>query len=815
MATKLTSTYQYIGRSNAVSCPNGYNYYILLYAKTAANDATGKHTVSVRQYLACSNDSTFHGWNTSGYVKVGGTNAVSWTNAKVPAESWGSSASLTVGGYTYRRHVLLKEGSVVVSNCFGADKEVTISTSWVMNDSYSAGWFPYTGKYATASIAVTLAGIAGASAPTLSATAAKMGEVLTITTNRMSSAFTHTLKYTFGGQTVTIATGVGVSYKWTIPDIASLCNDKVSDTCAISCTTYNGTTVIGTETVSFTLSVPAATVPELSNETLDMGEALTITANGKSANFKHTLIYSFEGSTGTIGIGITGSVSRTFAIKDFAKLIPTKTSGLLTIKCITYNGTAKVGETSAAVTLTVPNNSETRPALSMVLSPSPTDAVSNAFKGSVSFAGMYIQTKSKVSAVFDASSEVSSIASYELIVGSKSKNSESSSIESDLIDTSGEITVTGKVTDARGYATEVSQQITVYAYASPKVTPYTGKTNAVCERSLSDGTINDAGTYLLIQAGKGYSSVGGKNVCMLRYRYKLSTASGYGSYNTLLDWNNSVLVYSGVIGSGSFAATQSYDVELSVEDALGGENTIEFSVPTDEVDFNLNHNKAAFGKYAEKDGTLEVDWYLEANKGLSVGDDFRIDPDIKTITGGYSFDGKAAKASQADTAKSADTAESASNAGNATKLDSKTLAEILLLMNPVGTIVMNITGQNPSEYIGGTWEAWSGGRFPLGLGAPEQNSSTTFGSLTEQELNMNFTVAGATGGTYRHTLTVSQIPAHTHTVNNAPGFTAGSAWVGASGSAEATPRATTSTGGGAEHNNMPPYTTCYMWKRTA
>ena len=47
---------------------------------------------------------------------------------------------------------------------------------------------------------------AGASVPTLSKSSAKLGEGLTIYTNRQSSSYTHTVAYTLGGTTATIAT---------------------------------------------------------------------------------------------------------------------------------------------------------------------------------------------------------------------------------------------------------------------------------------------------------------------------------------------------------------------------------------------------------------------------------------------------------------------------------------------------------------------------------------------------------------------------------------------------------------------------------
>lgn len=67
---------------------------------------------------------------------------------------------------------------------------------------------------------------------------------------------------------------------------------------------------------------------------------------------------------------------------------------------------------------------------------------------------------------------------------------------------------------------------------------------------------------------------------------------------------------------------------------------------------------------------------------------------------------------------------------------------------------------------------------------------------------------GGTGGEENHTLTVNEIPAHTHTVS-APVTQNGSNFTGGGGVSSIqpgdSPLTTTPTGGGAAHNNMPPY----------
>ena len=122
---------------------------------------------------------------------------------------------------------------------------------------------------------------------------------------------------------------------------------------------------------------------------------------------------------------------------------------------------------------------------------------------------------------------------------------------------------------------------------------------------------------------------------------------------------------------------------------------------------------------------------------------------------------------------------------------------------PVGSIYMNVNSTNPGTLFGGTWEQIQG-RFLLGMSSSYP--------------------AGSQGDEATHTLTTSEIPSHSHValygVDGAvDDFLGGSgADYGARpGSGTATNYAykTSSTGGGQSRNNMPPYLSVYIWKRTA
>lgn len=120
--------------------------------------------------------------------------------------------------------------------------------------------------------------------------------------------------------------------------------------------------------------------------------------------------------------------------------------------------------------------------------------------------------------------------------------------------------------------------------------------------------------------------------------------------------------------------------------------------------------------------------------------------------------------------------------------------EIRDLIYPVGSIYMSVNNTNPSTLFGGTWVQLQN-RFLLGAG-----SSYT---------------AGVTGGSATHTLTIDEMPSHSHGLKNDKTGGSGSAkWV-INSSASSGTGVITNTGGNQAHNNMPPYLVVYMWKRTA
>ena len=151
-----------------------------------------------------------------------------------------------------------------------------------------SGWIYASGNTYASSQTFNLPTIPRASS--VSCSTADIGSNATISISRASSSFTHTLTYSFGSLTGTIATKTSsTSVSWTIPTTfyAQIPNDK-SGTGTITCDTYNGSTLIGSKPTSFTATVnESASKPTLSPTAVDINSATTALTGNSSKFIKY------------------------------------------------------------------------------------------------------------------------------------------------------------------------------------------------------------------------------------------------------------------------------------------------------------------------------------------------------------------------------------------------------------------------------------------------------------------------------------------------------------------------------------------------
>jgi hypothetical protein len=204
------------------------------------------------------------------------------------------------------------------------------------------------------------------------------------------------------------------------------------------------------------------------------------------------------------------------------------------------------------------------------------------------------------------------------------------------------------------------------------------------------------------------------------------------------------------------------------------------------------------------DYNLQISW---------SGKDALADSDPDKVVSGGDFNTeflavKTAVNSKADLANTSQvvTAATASAGTNTNQVATTAFVTAALAATPaypVGAIFTTVTPYANSAAVvaavgGTTWTAFGAGKVLVGVDA----SDTDFNTVEE------------TGGAKTHTLTISEMPAHTHSAFKATTYENMSIHDigGYRGQASVN---TGSTGGGAAHNNVQPYITVYMWKRTA
>ena len=134
--------------------------------------------------------------------------------------------------------------------------------------------------------------------------------------------------------------------------------------------------------------------------------------------------------------------------------------------------------------------------------------------------------------------------------------------------------------------------------------------------------------------------------------------------------------------------------------------------------------------------------------------------------------------------------------------------QLFLLMHRVGDIIFSTSDENPSTIYGGTWVAWGKGQVPVGVDTSDSD----------------FNTVEKTGGEKEHTLTVDEMPSHSHiqTWNGnimvgggSGGESTNGSYLNEGGNGTYPATLTNNVGNSHSHNNLQPYITCYMWKRTA
>ena len=278
--------------------------------------------------------------------------------------------------------------------------------------------------------------------------------------------------------------------------------------------------------------------------------------------------------------------------------------------------------------------------------------------------------------------------------------------------------------------------------------------------SINGVEINTNGVATIDISGTWFKGSFGKvsNDITVSYRYKANSSSSWGSWTTISNAaKNNDGTFSATTTKSGLSYTETYNFEARVQDAINTVSSKEYiakSLPVFDWsadDFNFNVPVSVLAP-------------IESNNPATKQ---YVDNAVSTLTEQYS--------------------------------------SLIDIVYPIGSIYMSVNAADPSTLFSGTsWEKLEG-RFLLG-------SDSTYRP-------------GSTGGEATHTLTQNEMPKHTHPMYSYnPG--APDTWTPDEGSYLVDSVSDNKTtwwarlgmgyaGGGAAHNNMPPYLVVNMWKRTS
>ena len=446
------------------------------------------------------------------------------------------------------------------------------------------------------------------------------------------------------GQTQTVSAYLSIGTSWVLAASASkTINHNGDGTKAITISASGSIPSTTLTSTSCSGRVSLDTIPRASSISaayaVTVGNKCKIVFTPASASFWYKIVFSigsFSSTTEAFCPGVTSAYSYTgYSIPyDVADYFPNDPSGTMTATLYTFynkDAVSRIGDTSSKpFTVTLPENTYTKPSLTMTLTPdTPYEK----------FASLYLQGRSKVKATFVGSGKYkASISSYGMQVDGVNY---ASPYVSDILRKSGKVDIVGTVTDSRGFSGSASGSINVIAYDPPYIAPSSGNKKVICERCTSDGTASDTGTFLHIKGTRNYTKInvnGIVNTCSVRCRYKPEVGSWShesGSGVGVLLWTDTTTdAFDVILPNIVTDIKKSYLVELNIIDDTYLPSTMEFSIPSENVDFELRDGGkgAGFGKHATAENLLDVGWDAKFNEVTYLNSLYLIEKEI-TVDG--------------------------------------------------------------------------------------------------------------------------------------------------------------------------------------
>lgn len=476
-----------------------------------------------------------------------------------------------INDYSSGQHTkLLKTKTVRVNhNADGTKSGVALSAYWRFSGTYSGTPI----SSITASTTITLDTIdraaptvslstssITASGVTISATSSATADIWQYSTDNGS---TWTQFSTTAGTSASKAiTGLSPNTTYYIKVRARKKSNQVYGTSSAATVKTLGGAVVNSVTA---LTADAATVKVVINVTV-YEASYTNTLVIKNGSTAYLTISGLSWSKGTADRTVTLTAAQRTTLLTAMSTIKSFTG---TFAVSSYSGSTQIGSTSsktATVSTTAANSGPTLSGFTFADSYATTTAITGNDQ-------LFIQGYSKLTVTPGTATAKNNatITNYTATCNGVSvSNTTGDALTVGVVSKSGTVAVVLTVTDSRGYTASISKNITVLAYAKPKVSSLTlRRTNDIeAEMQL---VFNGSISAITVD------SVQKNSLLYVRYRYKATSATSYSSYVSIL----SAVTQSGTSFSysnlelRSLASDQSWDVHIQIRDQLNSLSSLD------------------------------------------------------------------------------------------------------------------------------------------------------------------------------------------------------------------------------------------------
>lgn len=344
---------------------------------------------------------------------------------------------------------------------------------------------------------------------------------------------------------------------------------------------YNSVNRVG----YYTATRPVTKSISTNKSTVTLGtDSVTITTSGGSSGALTWKVGNNAAQTiATVG-NTTTTWSPTLATAGMSQAMSSVPNSASMTCTLTWNGVSK------NITLKIPDNSSTKPSVSIAM------AVAGSTVG-----GLYVQGKSNAKATVTANGKYgATIPSTGYSISLNGQTYTSNPATSGLLNTAGTNTCTVTVTDSRGFQSTASQTFTVTAYSSPKIN------NVSIYRSNASNIADVSGTYITFKFTPAITALANNNAKNYGIEVRQVGSSWPSPTTGVLSSYTAAATYT----SAQVSATTLYEARAYIQDSFEKVYSTVVMIPTAEVimDFNTAGTGGGIGMYTQKENQLDIAW---------------------------------------------------------------------------------------------------------------------------------------------------------------------------------------------------------------